>query len=86
MRFTEFLITEGKDDVAKALATKAQAVWAAKGVEAKKAAMVTMINSMKFKEKAPKFLADLEKLKTEQRIDSFAANVQMAGEGHGRIK
>ena len=82
--FKEFLM-EGKPDP-KALAAKAQAVWAAKGVEAKKAAMRDMINSMEFKEKTEKFLSDLERLNSEQRIDSFAANVQMAGEGHSRIK
>ena len=84
MTFKQFLM-EGKPDP-KALEAKLHAVWAAKGVDAKKAAMRDMINSMQFKEKANKFLNDLERMNSEKRIDSFATNVQLAGEGHGRIK
>ena len=86
MRLTEFLIREGKDDVAKKSAGAAQAVWAEKDPDAKFAKAQHFINSMKFKDKIPANLRKLEGMKgNNNKIDKFIGDIQLKGEGQGVV-
>lgn len=85
MRLTEFL-KEGRD-VATQSEAKLQAVWAERDPDKKYALAKHYIETMKFKDKIPKDLYDLERIKgNNNKIDTFITNIQQKGEGRGVIR
>lgn len=69
----------------KQLDKAAQKVWAAKG-DAKKAALVSLINSFKFKGKQEAHLAKAEAMTDPNKMDKFAADLMQVGHGNKVVK
>jgi len=86
MRFTEYLsLEENVKDVAKKSAAHAQAVWAEKDLEKKKAKAAGFINNMAFKDKVAANLRKLEAMNNVNKIDKFIGDIQLKGEGQGVV-
>lgn len=87
MAFSELFVSAlfesaPKEDASKAtdLGPYAQAVWSAKGLDAKKAKALTFVSHMTAG-KQPQHKANVEKASTEAAIDKLVSNIMLSGEG-----
>lgn len=79
---TEYILIEAKGGEFKQLDVAAQKVWAAKG-DAKKEALISLINSFKFKGTTEQHLAKVEKMADNpNKMDKFAADLMQVGHGN----
>lgn len=55
----------------------AQMVWKAGSIEAKKARLTEMVNQMKFRGKAAKFIGEIQQMTSIHRLDRFASDLML---------
>ena len=78
---TQYVLVEATAGEFKQLDQAAQKVWAAKG-DAKKTALMALINSFKFKGKQETHLAKAEAMTNPTQMDKFAADLMQVGHGN----
>lgn len=81
MKLEDIFENDKKGMEYKQLDQAAQKVWAAKG-DAKKAALVSLIKSFKFKGKQESHLAKAEAMTNANKMDKFAADLMQVGHGN----